>query len=198
VYGYKNKNTGDVFVYSETNPDLDARPNFERVDVDEDSIPETARMAAERAAAEVRSIEGSALINAQRVEVSGVEAARAMGAGAKSAEGVDGPGALAVTPMGSHHRPESVNPGVGVLSRPGVDDVQIGPNPEEHPRTKEELLAQARLDSENPLNAGVLSRNGNRAAPVGGAVADDPQAKTPAKKTAKKASPAADKTGDDE
>lgn len=40
VHGYRNTTTGDTFVTGGERPDLEARPNFEKVDVDQDLIPD--------------------------------------------------------------------------------------------------------------------------------------------------------------
>ena len=52
VYAYKNVKTGEVYAFGEERPDLDARPNWEKVDVG-DEVPEYVReqIAAQGAAA---------------------------------------------------------------------------------------------------------------------------------------------------
>lgn len=150
MIAYRDKdNPGTVAVFEEANPDLDARPNFERVELE--TVPESAINAAKRARASREAIEASASIRAMRTEVEGEAAAAAMKAAAVSTETA---GTLLAN--AAHYLPEPVTPSDGVLSRPGVDDVQIGDNPDEHPRTREELLAQAEYDAAHPRNAGVL------------------------------------------
>jgi hypothetical protein len=151
LVAYKNNNTDHVYVFDTENADLEARSNFRRVELSE--VPQGALDAALRAKAERDAIEGSATIRARRVEVRGEEAAAAMGARATGAE----PNGSIVT-TGNHLTPDGETPGAGILSRPGIRDTQIGPDPDRHPRGLEALEAQARYDTDNPSNAGVLSR----------------------------------------
>lgn len=151
-YAYRDRDTQYVYVYDEPHPDLEARPNFERIDPG--TVPPSAQAAFERAQAELRSIESSAAIHAQRVEVSADEAARAAGAGATSA-----PASGPYTPTAANRQAAGVNPPHGVLSRPGAHAVQIGDNPDEHPRTREELLAQAEWERTHPDAVGITQRS---------------------------------------
>lgn len=43
VHGYRNTTTGDTYVTGGPRPDLEARPNFEKVDIDQDDVPEALR-----------------------------------------------------------------------------------------------------------------------------------------------------------
>ena len=85
LVAYRNKNTDEVHVFDGTNPDLEARPNFERVE-DMTKIPAAALRQAQRARVERDMIESSAGINAQRVEVSGAAAADAARSSATGGE----------------------------------------------------------------------------------------------------------------
>jgi hypothetical protein len=157
---YKNKNTGHTHIFEGASPDLDARPNFERVSLDE--VDPEALDEARRERAARQSIEASADIHRMRVEVQGEEAARAAGANATSLDG----GAVIASTVAPVAKRIGAGAPDGVLSRPGVDDVQIGPDPHLHPKGEAALRAQARLDSEIPSNAGVLARQHAAGDPV--------------------------------
>lgn len=140
---YRNRNDGTIHLYDEANPDLDARGNFERVELS--AVPAATIEEARRERANIASIANAttARQNRMRAGKDGDPEAHELGLGA----------VLADTPttkrIGAGHP-------AGVLSRPGVDDVQIGPNPDQHPKTLAELRAQAALDAEVPQNVGVL------------------------------------------
>lgn len=153
VHAYRNKNTGDVYAFDGPSADLEARSNFERVKVSE--VPAATLQALDVARAKRASIEHSAHLNAQRVEVSGREAARAAGAAAEPTGSTGTPVSAAGTGVASTSKPTND----GILSRPGMRAVQIGPNPEQHPSTRAELEAQAAKDAEQPAAPGVLSRD---------------------------------------
>ena len=149
---YKNTSNGEVYVFDEARPDLDARGNFERV-ADPGEIPQSALDALARARAERESIAAAAKTVAQRVEAQSTEVTTAAAAVATS---VPEPTA-AMT--GAHLAPDVENPVQGVLARghtPGA--LQIGPDPEAHPRTLADLEAQAARDSEELATKGVLAR----------------------------------------
>ncbi|MEU8023760.1 hypothetical protein AB0B88_16245 [Micromonospora haikouensis] len=157
---YRNRNTNHVHVYEGVAADLEARPNFERISLDEVDPEVLDEARRERAARE--SIAASADIKRVRTEVQGGEAARAAGAAATSTEA----GATIASTVAPPAKRTGAGAPDGVLSRPGVDDVQIGPNPEQHPKGEAALRAQARLDSEIPANAGVLARQHAAGEPV--------------------------------
>lgn len=149
---YRNKNTNEVHVLEGTSPDLEARPNFERVDLDQ--VPADALDLARRERQARESIRVSADIRKLRTEASAEEAARAAGANAAAVTS----GAVVVSTDSPAARRTGAGAPDGVLSRPGVDDVQIGPDPHLHPKGQAALRAQARLDADYPQNVGVLAR----------------------------------------
>lgn len=178
MVAYKNRNTGDVFVFDGPNAELEARANFEQCDAGD--VPQHVLDAHKRARAERSMIEAAA---ADRADVTEARAAAAVAAA--NQESTDPAGVIAVT--GSHEGWQGPNDGTGVLSREGVNDVQIGPDPDEHPKTYAELLAKAEEDSQNPAlggPGGVLDRDqGDTEAPT----------TKPRKTAAKKATAKADK-----
>jgi hypothetical protein len=142
---YRNVNTKTIHLYDEPNADLEARSNFERVELT--AVPASLIEQARTERANRRSIAQAGVARAKRTGAVVDETT--------PAEPVEVSGAMAPTPP--TRRTGAGDPN-GVLSRPGVDDVQIGPNPELHPRTDAELSAQAQLDAEVPQNVGVLAK----------------------------------------
>lgn len=140
---YRNRNGGTIHLYDAVNPDLEARGNFERVELA--TVPAATIEEARRERANQASIANSTHARKGRI-----------------AQGLDGEpeahefgtsGVTAETPTTKRVGAGSPD---GVLSRPGANDVQIGPDPELHPKTKAELAAQVALDAEQPQNVGVL------------------------------------------
>lgn len=156
------------YVFTEPSPDLEARPNFTRVD-NLDGVPQATIDALRRAKAERASVEAASATRTRRVELDADEVVAAHQAGNVS---LDGPGAVLAT--AAHYQGQPSTPPTGVLSRPGVDAVQIGPNPEQHPRTREELQAKADADALEAGNTGVLSRQSLSTKNGGGQIGDRP------------------------
>jgi hypothetical protein len=140
---YRNRNTGTIHLYDEKNPDLDARSNFEQVELS--AVPAATLEEARRDRANTASIANATTARQNRL--------KAGKDGDPEPSEFGGSGITAATPV--TRRTGAGSPD-GVLSRPGVDDVQIGPDPELHPKTDAELAAQVALDAEVPQNVGVL------------------------------------------
>lgn len=168
---YRNTSTNEIHVLEGRAPDLEARPNFERVNLDQ--VPADALDEARRERQARQSIAASADIKKVRTEVTGEEAARAAGASATG----DAGGSVVVSTDAPPARRIGAGSPDGVLSRPGVDDVQIGPNPELHPKGQAALRAQARLDADYPQNVGVLARQHATGDPASEAVPDEAREK---------------------
>lgn len=171
MVAYRNRNTQTIHLFDAENPDLEARANFERVDLDQ--VPGATLDEARRE-------------RANREAIARAEETRAAGRGVEITVDTDGIAAggtaePAAGPLRGGH-PD------GVLSRPGADDVQIGPNPEQHPKTRAELLAQAALDAEVPQNVGVLVKQHLDGDPASAQVGDN------ARQTAERVAPTTGET----
>lgn len=140
---YRNRNDQTIHLYDGPNPDLDARGNFERVELS--AVPAATIEEARRERANRASIAHAT--NARRSRMSA-----GRDTDPEPHELALG-GVLTETPTTKRVGAGSPD---GVLSRPGVDAVQIGPDPDKHPKTKAELAAQVALDAEQPQNVGVL------------------------------------------
>lgn len=136
LVAYKNVIDGTTYVFAEERPDLDARPNFERIDVGD--VTEAQRNAALRAKAQADAIAASARSRGEDTDDS---------AGA-------GNSTLATVSAASGVSP--VDPGAGqsvggVLSRGIVRS----------PFTREELEEKALADSEALATTGALAAHGS-------------------------------------
>jgi hypothetical protein len=143
IVAYKNLNTNEIHLSDGEHPDLEARPNMQRVSLDE--VPPSALTAALRAKAEQGSIDQAA--------------------GDRVAGGFHDRGPGPVMATGAHYNPGGSNDATGILSRPGMRDVQIGEKPWEHPTGTEQLAARAEHDRMYPDRRGVIER-GEQPAPI--------------------------------
>jgi hypothetical protein len=150
---YRNRNTQTIHLYDEANPDLDARSNFERVELS--AVPAATLEEARRERANQAAIANATTARQNRI--------RAGKDGEPEAHEFGTAGVTAATPV--TRRTGAGSPD-GVLSRPGIDDVQIGPDPHLHPKTDAELAAQVALEAEVPGNAGVLVKQHVEGDPV--------------------------------
>lgn len=156
-YTYRNTNTGDVYTLADRDSRLDALSNWELVE--DADVPERVEQALDRAAGERATIEAAA---GHRLDITkaGAEGKVNKTTADETSLPSDSP---PVATFYSHQPEQPMSPG-GLLDkdeltgRPGVNAKQIGPNPEEHPSTREELEEQARRDEENPPTTGVLAR----------------------------------------
>jgi hypothetical protein len=137
IVAYRNLNTDEIHLTCGADPDLEARPNMERTGLDK--VPPSVLDAAKRAATE-RSSTG--------------QAARDRVSGGLTALEEEGP----LVSTGAHYNPGGTHPAEGILSRPGMRDIQIGPADHAHPRGREALLAHEAEDRANPDRAGVIAR----------------------------------------
>lgn len=145
VVAYKNLNTNEIHLSAGPHPGLAARANFVEVPLDE--VPPSVLTAARRAATERQSI---------------ADAARTRAAGGFTETGAPGSPALPTT---AHYAPEGHNTSVGILSRPGMRNTQVGANPGEHPASREALLARDEQERLYPDRRGVIER-GEQPAPT--------------------------------
>ncbi len=156
---YYNQNTKAYAHTAEPNARLEALPQWQQVDDDPDG---PVAQAAARAEAERKSIEEADAIRRKDATKYHEEALQISEASAAQSGGVANV-TLAST------LPEGYKATEGVLARAKGDQaegrLQIGPDPEQHPRTREELEAKAQADSERiaalaPEQSSVLERAG--------------------------------------
>lgn len=157
---YKNRNTGVTVTYSEARPRLESLPQWEQVDDPDDTTVTDA--ATGRAEAERASIEEAARHRSSRAERYHEEALEISKASAEARENVSAPNVTL-----SHLQPAGYTAADGVLTRAKGDHdagrLQIGDDPDAHPRTREGLEAKAAADSARiaaarPEDEGVLKR----------------------------------------
>lgn len=133
---YRNKNTGDEYMLADRDPSLDARPNFEYVGTaDGDNAAATA--------------------NAERDSIAAAAQYRSGKATAPTPAGAAVPTTSHTSTAAREIVTDADRDEAGVT---GASATQIGPHPELHPRTQEELEAQAAHDVANPPTTGVLAR----------------------------------------
>lgn len=156
---YYNQNTNTKVHYAEANARLEALPQWRQVEDDTDG---PFGQAAARAEAERDSIEEASKIRRQDSTKYHDEALQIAEASARQTGGV-------ANVTFSSSTPEGYKATEGVLSRAKGDQaagrLQIGPDPESHPRTREELEAKAAEDSAAiaalaPEQSSVLERAG--------------------------------------
>jgi hypothetical protein len=155
---YYNTNTQQKIFSAESKPRLESLPQW-KVVADDDSTAQ----AAERARAEKESIEDSAKGRTDQAQRYYEQAQQVSADSAKSRQGGNVNVTLAST------LPDGYQSTEGVLARAKGDQqtgrLQIGPDPDRHPRTTEELEAKAAEDSARiaalkPEQSSVLNRAG--------------------------------------
>lgn len=157
---YYNSNTQQKVTYSSPQPRLEALPQWRVVNTGDDDASD---VAVSRAEAEKRSIEEASKSRAQSATKYHEEALEIAAASAKSTDG--GPANVTFAST----TPDGFPATEGVLARAKGDQqsgaLQIGPDPDRHPRTREELEAKAEADSARiaalaPEESSVLNRPG--------------------------------------
>jgi hypothetical protein len=148
MYAYKNRNTGQVVLYGDKHPELEALDNWETVDPKDvdDKTMDAARLAYAAADTEQRLIAQA-------------QAARQAARTAPDGDGVLD-GSPPPTPTAGHTHIAGVGDQDRILdkSKGKGAAVQIGPNPENHPQTPAEVAALGAYQTENPPTDGVLAR----------------------------------------
>jgi hypothetical protein len=139
LYAYKNVVDGQTYVFPAERPDLDARPNFERVDVD-DVNDAGAIDAALRAKAQADSIAAAAKTRETQQSANDDDKGSSDLAGGQLMPSLGTAGVFGVASSGEP-------PKGGVLSRGVVKS----------PYSRAELEAKAQADSDSLESAGVLA-----------------------------------------
>lgn len=141
LYGYTNVVTGDTFVFAAEQPDLDARPNFERV-TDLSDVPQYLKDAALRELAAAQSIKQAGETRESLQTVNGQDSGEANPAAAVLGDASSMTGVFQVATGGK-------KAAGGVLSRGRVVS----------PLTQTELIEKAAADTEALSLHGVLQDN---------------------------------------
>lgn len=152
MYAYRNKNTGDVVVYGERHPELEALDNW--VAADDADITPAARAAYETALSEQRMIEEAQVHRFDRTAAANRGNTNELNAQSGSL------GTPPPTPVAAHYAVEGVGDKARILDKAntGAAAVQIGPDPDKHPQTPEECAALGAWQTEHPPTTGVLAR----------------------------------------